>query len=126
MGAVMNKIPIKYAKIELQAKNVTELWAKFSQCPNILNAFKITGNYNVLVEIAAPNVQMIDKFVDNCLRTDPSVLDLQTTYIIKSLRPHIIPLSFEIDQFSKLGCNVDCRKPLTKENLKFILENGEN
>ncbi|MHA1646229.1 MAG: Lrp/AsnC family transcriptional regulator [Promethearchaeota archaeon] len=125
MGAVMNEIPIKYAKVELQAKNVKDLWIKFSRCPNIINAFKITGKYNILVEVVAPSVQMIDKFIDNCLRKDPSVMDVQTTYIIRSLHPHILPLSFNIDQFATVGCNIDCRKPITKDNLQYILNKGE-
>ena len=53
----------------------------------------------MLIEIIAPNVTTIEKFIDSCLRKDKSIVDIRVNYIIDSLRKYVVPLSFEIEKY---------------------------
>ncbi len=121
IGAEFDKIPIKLARIEISATNIHTLWKRFKSCPHIINCFKVTGSYNLLIEIVAPNVKSIDIFVDECLRKDKGVHKIRCNYVIDSLRPYVVPLSFEIERFDEKGCAMICGGPLYRQDLKDLI-----
>jgi len=120
-GAEFNKLDIKLARIELSAKSVEDLWKRFESCPHVINCFKMTGVYNLMIEIIAPNVTTIEMFVDNCLRKDPLITDVRVNFVIDSLRKYIVPLNFEIEKFEDHGCSYDCGGPIYKKDLEQLL-----
>ncbi len=124
IGSEINKIDIKFARIELSTKNVEPLWNSFQNCPFIINSFKMTGEYNLLIEIVAPNVRTIENFIDNCLRKNKSILDIRTNFVIDSLRKYIVPLHFEIEKFENSGCSYECGEPLSQDNLERIISSN--
>ena len=87
VGAEFDKIPIKLARIEISATNVHTLWKRFESCPHIINCFKVTGAFNLLIEIVAPNVKSIDIFVDECLRKDSGVHKIKCLSLIHISEP---------------------------------------
>ncbi|QEE14214.1 Lrp/AsnC family transcriptional regulator [Promethearchaeum syntrophicum] len=122
IGAEFNKLDIKLARIDLSVKNVEALWTKFRKCPYIVNCFKITGKFNMLIEIIAPNVTTIEKFIDSCLRKDKAIVDIHVNYIIDSLRKYVVPLSFEIEKYQDSGCGYFCGDgPLNTKDLEVLL-----
>ena len=121
MGAIFNKLPLKFARIEIAAKEVHELWDKFAKCPHIINSFKMTGDYNILIEVVAPNVKTVDRFVDDCLRQDKSITAIRTNFMIDSLHNYVIPLSFDVERLEDHGCSFECGGPLNKEDLEKLL-----
>ena len=121
VGAEFDKIPVKFARIEIAATNVHALWERFETCPHIVNCFKLTGTYNLMIEIVAPNVKSIDIFVDECLRKDEGVHKIRCNYVIDSLRPYVVPLSFEIERFDEKGCAMICGGPLYRQDLKDLI-----
>ncbi len=122
IGSEFNKLPLKLARIEIAAKNVMGLWEKFSKCPHIINCFKMTGDYNLMIEFVAPNVRTVDKFVDECLRQDPSITAIRTNFVIDTLRTYVVPLSFEVERLEDFGCSFECGGPLNKQDLEKLLK----
>jgi DNA-binding Lrp family transcriptional regulator len=121
IGAEFKQIDIKLARIDVAAKNVEEIWDRFDKCPYIINVFKTTGDYNLIIEVAAPDVKTIDSFVDSCLRTDPDISNIKVNFIIDSLHTYIVPISFNIEKFAN-GCTFECGGKLAKENLMELLK----
>jgi DNA-binding Lrp family transcriptional regulator len=122
IGAEFDKIDVKLARVDIMAKNVEELWERLRDCPYISNCFKMTGEYNIMIEIIAPTVKTIDHFVDVCLRKDPNILGVRTNFIIDSVRRYVIPLSFDIEKYDEANCNVDCGGKMTKSQLNELLQ----
>jgi Lrp/AsnC family leucine-responsive transcriptional regulator len=120
IGAEFKELDIKLARVDLSAKNVEELWNRFAKCPYIINVFKSTGDYNIIIEVAAPDVKTIDNFVDSCLRNDPDISSIRVNFVIDSLNPYIVPLSFDIEKFVN-GCSYECGSKMTKDNLVELL-----
>ena len=123
IGVEFNKLPLKFARIEIAANRVDQIWPKFKKCPHIINSFKMTGEYNIMIEIVAPNVKTVDKFVDDCLRQDDSITSIRTNFVIDSLRAYVVPLSFDIERLEDHGCQFECGGPLNKEDLEKLLKN---
>ena len=122
IGAEFDKLDIKLARIDLSVKNVEALWNRFKKCPYIVNCFKLTGKFNMLIEILAPNVTTIEIFIDSCLRKDAGITDIHVNYIIDSLRKYVVPLSFEIEKYQDQGCGQFCGSgPLTSKDLELLL-----
>ena len=121
VGAEFKEIDIKLARIDIAAKNVEELWERFGNCSYIVNCFKITGDYNITIEIVAPNVKTIDQFVDMCLRKDPNIINIRTNFIIDSLRRYVVPLAFDIEKYEERGCTFECGGKLSKQQVMELI-----
>ncbi len=121
VGAEFNKLDIKFARIELSTKNVSDIWKRFDKCPHVINCFKMTGEFNLMIEIIAPNVKTIESFVDTCLRKDPLILDIRTNFVIDSLRKYVVPLYFEIEKYDESGCSYECGGPMTQKEFKILM-----
>ena len=122
VGAEFREVEVKLARIDVSAKNGVRLWDKFNACPYITNCFKMTGEFNLTIEIVAANIQTIDKFVDNCLRKDENITAIRTNIVIDALKQYLVPLSFEIEKFEEHGCSYDCWGNIGKKDLLEILE----
>lgn len=122
IGAEFNKLDLKYARIDLTVKDVDKLWKRFENCPYIVNSFKFTGRYNMEIDIIAPNVNTIEKFIDACLRNDESINEIRVNYMIDSLRKYVVPLNFEIEKYEDQGCENACGQgPISKKDLERLL-----
>lgn len=121
VGAEFDKLDIKLARIEISAKSVEEIWERFQSCPHVINCFKMTGIFNLMIEIVAPNVRTIENFVDSCLRKDPLIKDIRVNFVIDSLRKYVVPLNFEIERYEDHGCSYECGGSLYKKELKELL-----
>ena len=104
IGVNFKKVDIKLAKVTMLVKNVADLLSKFEHCPFVLHAFKISGNTNLMVMIAAPDIKTIDKMVDTCWRSHPDIMTINVSYIISSVKDLILPVNFDIEFFGDFGC----------------------
>ena len=121
IGANFQDSEIKLARIDFYSKNSAKLWKHFKNCPFITNVFSTTGKTNMTVEMAAPNVRLVEKFIDTCLRKEENVKMISVTYLINSLHKYIFPIRFEVDTLLTKGCNHYCQDPFQKKTLEEIL-----
>lgn len=124
IGADFKEIDVKLAKIEMLTKDVSSILAKIEHCPFVINAFKTSGNTNLCAMISAPEIQIIDKMVDLCFRSDENVISVNTTYIISSVKKLVLPLNFDIEHFDEFGCGRNClvKKGKVEELQQMIKE----
>lgn len=108
IGVNYKKVDIKLAKVEMLVKNVQDIVEKISKCPFVLHAFKVSGNTNLCVMIAAPEIQIIDRMVDICFRSDQNIMSINVSYIISSVKDLILPVNFDIEHFDQFGCGSLC------------------
>ncbi|MHA1819986.1 MAG: Lrp/AsnC family transcriptional regulator [Promethearchaeota archaeon] len=108
IGVNFKKVDIRLAKIEMLVKNVSNFLRKIEQCPFVLHGFKMSGNMNICLLIAAPDLKTIDKMVDLCFRKDKDILSVNVDYIISSVKDLILPINFDIEHFDEFGCGTKC------------------
>jgi DNA-binding Lrp family transcriptional regulator len=108
IGVDFNSVDIKLAQIELEVRNVDEIWNRITKCPYISNCFKVTGETNMIVEIFAPSLRSVDNFVDFCLRKDKNINSIKTKFILSSLRRYPSYLNFNFEKFEQGNFKDDC------------------
>lgn len=136
IGVNFKKVDIKLAKVEMLAKNVGDILKNIEHCPFVLHAFKVSGNTNLMVMIAAPDIHSVDKMVDLCFRSHPDIMTVNVSYIISSVKDLILPVNFDIEFFGEFGCGRDgCLihsgeenklKDLIRESRKKVLDKDLN
>ncbi len=122
MGINFKEAELKYVRIHISTKNTAAVWHKFKNCPVILNVFKITGRFNMAIELVAPSVKTIERFIDDCLRSDDRIMNIQTTYLIDSLFPAPVQIKFALEDFQNKGCNRVCQSGIDEKDLKTLIE----
>ena len=108
IGVNFDTTNIRLARIDLEVRDVDEVWQRLNRCPYISNCFKMTGNTNMMIEVFAPSPRSIDHFVDFCLRKDPSIVSIKTNFIITTLHRYPSYISFDFDKFESGNFEKDC------------------
>lgn len=77
----MDKVYSVSAHIEIEADNKTadHLIEKFEKSPLVYHLVRTSGSYNLLVGIAAPNLESIETFLAREIRSEPGVKHLEVT-----------------------------------------------
>ncbi|SRR6056297_756475 len=125
MGINFKEADIKYVRIHISTSNTEDVWAKFGRCPVILNAYRQTGQFNICIDMVAPSVDTIERFIDDCLRSDDRIMNIQTTYLIDALLPRAVKINFMFEDFDKKGCNRVCKDTISQDEMEDIL-NGDS
>ena len=71
----------------------------------MVNVFRISGDFNVAVMIAASNLRTIEKIMDVCFRQDPNVSNIRSAMIIQSIHDFVIPIDFSVERFNEAFCH---------------------
>lgn len=119
VGFDIKEVDIKTAIVFVSTKDVETIVDKVSKCPFINHAFKISGDYNLLLFIAASDLQTIEKLVDLCFRNDPNVINVKTNILIDSIHKFVVPIDFQIEEFDGRYCGKDCNLNPSAPRFKF-------
>lgn len=66
-----------HIEIEADTQTVDHLIEKFEKSPLVYHLVKVSGSYNLLVSIAAPNLESIDTFLTREIRSEPGIKHLE-------------------------------------------------
>jgi len=71
------------AQIEIEAdrKSVSKLIEKFENSPLVYHLVKVSGRYNLIVNIVAPNLITIESFINKEVRTELGVEHIEVTVV---------------------------------------------
>lgn len=93
MGALEHKIginPLKMglhvAKVDVSTVNVNKVLSKFANCPYFLNGFVTTGKNNLCLFFMAEDLSTLEAIVDNHLRIDEDVRDVEFNIVVSAVR----------------------------------------
>ena len=127
VGFNVKHVDIKTAIVYVSTKDVDGIVEKIKTCPFVNHGFKISGEYNLLLFIAASDLQTIERLVDLCFRKDPDVLNVKTNILIESIHDFVVPIDFTIEKFDGRHCGPGCqmRNDLPKFKFDNILESEE-
>jgi DNA-binding Lrp family transcriptional regulator len=93
------------AKIELKTNRPDEMLQIVEKCPFMLNAFRLSGDFNVSVILASRKLTTIDKIVNEFFRDNEIVLTVRMDIINDVLDDFVLPIDMDFE-------NCDC--PLKK------------
>ncbi len=108
MGTNFDPKDMKLARIDIATADSDGLMERLHDCPYISNFYKMTGDYNITIEIAAPNQEIIENFTSDCMKNDPNVSDMRTYFITDMSRTHLVHLNPAMGQYKGNKCTVEC------------------
>ena len=106
-GINLKKSGLHILKVDIKCKKPREILSKFSRCPYFLNGFIVAGNKNLTLMFAGEDLSTLEAIIDNHIRSDPEVFDLEMGIILKSENDIVMPIKIRINE-DKPPCNSDC------------------
>jgi len=119
VGLNLKEVELDVAIAQVSTRDVEAIVEKIRTCPFINYIFRISGEFNLLIIIAASNLEILESVVDMCLRNDENVLNVKTNFIISADRKFVIPIDFRIEKFNGSSCGPNCYHNKNRPMIKF-------
>jgi len=78
--------------VEADADCVKILTRKFKNCPLVVSAIKTSGMHNLILHVAAKNIQQLESFLNNQVRAEPGIKHIEVNISDASTLPEFVPL----------------------------------
>jgi DNA-binding Lrp family transcriptional regulator len=92
-----------FARVEIQTKLPEEIYEIVKKCPFMLNAFRVSGDFNVSVLITSFTLEDIEKIVNFHFRNKIEVNKVIINIITDVMTDFIVPIDFN---FKKCSCKL--------------------
>ena len=90
---------LNLVKIEIMTSKPEEVFEMAEFCPYIINAMKLSGEFNVIVFMACSNLKRIDIIVDRHFRNKDYISKVRMDLITNMAKSFVLPLDFSVDNF---------------------------
>jgi len=116
-GINFKKVDLFLATVELNTKlpNVILDMAKF--CPFMLNAFRLSGDHNIMILLASSKLDKLDNIVNYHFRSNPEVQSVSMELVTDIAKDFILPIDFDSEEHSPTleeGCGDKCKYKLAQ------------
>jgi len=117
MGALKHRVGIDplevglhVAKVDVSTINVNKILGKFKNCPYFLEGFVTTGKNNLCLLFMAEDLSTLEAIVDNHLRMDVDVRDVEFNVVVSAVRGIVAPVRVyeELEERPPCGDAVVC------------------
>ncbi|MFX1496333.1 MAG: Lrp/AsnC family transcriptional regulator [Promethearchaeota archaeon] len=111
-GINFKKIGIQLAIVNLNTKNPEEIVDMVNDCPFMLNAFRLSGTFNMSVLIANTNLRKLNNVVDQHFRNNSNVQKIVIEFITDTVKNFILPIDIDSELILpnlEDGCSSNCR-----------------
>lgn len=88
---------VMIAQVKIKTTNPTQILEKVKGCPFMLNAFRLSGEDNIIVLIANSRIKHLDQIVNEHFRRDPDVQKVKMDIITEVMKDFVLPLDIEME-----------------------------
>ena len=113
-------------KVELITKEPDEIMEMSAHCPFIINALKLSGEYNFMIFIAANSLKKINNIIDYHFRNKDYISMVKMDLVVGYAKDFILPVDFDVevnDPVPGIGCGERCWRNVENINLKTTTNN---
>ena len=111
-GINVKTMDLILARVEIQTLEPNETIELVKRCPYMLNAFRLSGTFNLSVLVIGSKLAHIDEMVNNHFRKNPNVSSVYIDIITDVTNDFVLPFDFNFESCS-LNSNSNgqcCRK----------------
>jgi len=105
-GINIKTMDLILARVEIQTLEPNETIELVKKCPYMLNAFRLSGTFNLSIFVIGTNIADIDEMVNNHFRKNPNITSVYMDIITDVTNDFVLPFDFESCGFS-CGLNHD-------------------
>lgn len=104
------KVGLHMAKVDVTTSNTTKILKLFKECPYFLNGFITSGKSNLCLFFVAEDISTLEAIVDNHLRMNKDVQNVEFNIVINAVNSLIVPLKLYDKALEKPPCGaiVNC------------------
>ncbi|SRR6056297_1472290 len=109
-GMNLKKLKIfNVVKLQIRLKDPEHIDRLPKMCPFIINAFRQSGKYNVMMLIVSPSLKKIDSIIDHHFRNKGQVCDIEMELLTGYANDFIIPIDIRafIEGKDEVMCSED-------------------
>ncbi len=120
-GINFRMVDLHLATVEIKTKNPQEVLDMAKYCPFMLNAFRLSGNYNVCILIASSRLDKLDKIINYHFRNNPDVSTVDMEIVTEIAKDLVLPIDFDSEDHEPTeedGCGDRCKYRLNKNSEK--------
>lgn len=96
-GINLKATDLHFARIDIEAKNPSEIMELVKNCPYMVNAFRMSGKLNVSVIVTNPTMEGLEKILNFHFRTNPEVNIAYMEIITEISKDYVLHLDFDED-----------------------------
>lgn len=89
---------VMIAQVKIKTTNPDKILEKVKNCPFMLNAFRISGEDNIIVLIANSHIKHLDQIVNEHFRRDKDVQKVKMDIITDVMKDFVLPLDVNMEQ----------------------------
>ena len=99
---------LNLVKIEMSITSPQIVFDMVDSCPYIINALKLSGDYNIMIFMACSSLKRLDIILDKHFINKDYVRKIKMDLITDFAAPFILPVDFTIENFDKPDelCNI--------------------
>lgn len=121
-GLNLKKIYIQLAFVNLNVKNPDEIMEMVNHCPFMLNAFRLSGKYNITILLANTQIKKLFNIVNQHFRANSSVQKISMEIITDIAKNLILPIDVDSEVLEPIledGCSANCKYCEYKKIMRF-------
>ncbi|TXT66909.1 MAG: hypothetical protein BAJALOKI1v1_240005 [Promethearchaeota archaeon] len=107
-GLNLKVADVLIARVDLQTNNPEKILNEVKEYPYIINAFQLSGNYNLSLLLANSSLKHLDIIINEHFRNDSDVLKVHTEIITDILNDFVLPIDI---QKRNCKCNEKFKTP---------------
>jgi len=96
-GINVKTMDLILARVEIQTLEPNETIELVKRCPYMLNAFRLSGTFNLSVLVIGSKLAYIDEMVNNHFRKNPSVSSVYMDIISDVTNDFVLPFDFNFE-----------------------------
>ncbi|MBN1802517.1 MAG: winged helix-turn-helix transcriptional regulator [Candidatus Lokiarchaeota archaeon] len=92
-GISMQKIDLYFAKVDILTNKPETIMNIVKSCPFLINAFRTSGDFNLIVLVASFQIEDLDKIINYHIRNNKDVVKVNMEIITDVADEYLIPLN---------------------------------
>jgi len=109
-GINVKTMDLILARVEIQTLEPNETIELVKRCPYMLNAFRLSGTFNLSVLVIGSKLAHIDEMVNNHFRKNPNVSSVYMDIITDVTNDFVLPFDFNFESCSLNSSGQCCGK----------------
>lgn len=90
--------------VNLQTRDPDPVIQELNTCPFVMNIFKKTGKYNIMIMLAAAKLEKLETIIDTHFRANPMVLSVETSIVVDIRDDFNMPVNWTGLKFDHVPC----------------------
>ena len=121
-GVNFKKVNINLIIVNLSVKNPETIMEMAKSCPFMLNAFRLSGEYNIIILMASTKIDKLYNVVNRHFRINSKVQKVSMEIITEIANNLILPMNFDsevINPTLENGCGSNCEYCKLNKIMKY-------